>query len=214
MIRAPRPPSTTTPLLAHPAPPRVRPRVALRIGVSAFALAFAASCGGCECRSDQDCPPDAELLLCVEGSCVPRDPEDVEAEVACDADDDCPDGHACALDDRCYPAPPCLRIDHPALNTITGDGRGTLASVTDGCAHTVTTSAPVLEFSVEVDRLGVVSGDCTGTWVSAAQAGALDCAGQEVIVALGVPCSANVACDDDLACVDVGLGVAGAGVCR
>jgi hypothetical protein len=173
----------------------------------------------CPCASDQDCTTKlGTVLLCVEGACAVEDPPAAPAELgSCDADGQCGNGLACGIDDICFAAPRCQRIEVDlAFRNAAGDTGSVTSSVND-CTHTWLVDAGgggsfSATFDINLDGdLVELQGCDEGHWFAADRVGELVCGGVRwAISAAGEPAVSTCVNNCAAPCALIGEAV---GVC-
>jgi hypothetical protein len=149
----------------------------------------------CPCASDQDCTTNlGTVLLCVEGACAVADPPAAAPLLgACDDEGQCGAGQACGIDDICFAAAQCQRIEVP-LAFRNGDGdTGTVTASVDDCTHTWSVAAGAggsfdATFTINLDGdLVDLEGCDQGHWFAADRVGELTCEGVRWAIAAVEP---------------------------
>lgn len=172
----------------------------------------------CPCASDQDCTTKlGTVLLCVEGACAVEDPPAAAPELgACDADGQCGAGRACGIDEICFAAARCQRIEVPLVfRNADGDTGTVTAGGVDDCTHTWTVDAGgggsfSATFDINLDGdLVELSGCDEGHWFTADRVGELVCGGVRWAVSAAEPpvstCVGNCAAPCELLGETVGV---------
>lgn len=158
----------------------------------------------CPCGSDQDCSTRlGTVLLCVEGACAVADPPAADPELGrCNADGECAEGLGCGIEDICFVAPTCQRIDVALRFRIDEDTEGPITATRDDCEHSWSASAGAQSFeaTLDIDLDGTVQADgcTTGHWFAADRVGELLCEGvtwaiapEDVTTCVGAACPAT-----------------------
>lgn len=172
----------------------------------------------CPCASDQDCTTAlGTVLLCVDGACAVRDPPAAEPELgACDADGQCGAGRACGIDDICFAAARCQRIEVPLQFRNAAGDTGTVTASVDDCTHSWSVDAggggsfsATFDINLEGD-LVELSGCEQGHWFAADRVGELVCDGVRWAIAAADPPVTTCVVDCAAPCERIGEAV---GVC-
>lgn len=151
----------------------------------------------CPCGSDQDCTTKlGTVLLCVDGACAVADPPDAPSDLGvCDGNGECGAGQACGIDDTCFAAPRCQRIDVD-LQFKNGEGdTGDVTSTLNDCSHTWSVEAGVdgggsftATFTIDLaGDLVDLAGCEEGHWFPADRMGELVCGGVRWAISAAEP---------------------------
>lgn len=132
-------------------------------GVTLVALLTVAICTGCgECKTDQDCGRDGDVLLqCSEEKTC--EPSQVRATPSCLAAEDCPGGeeNAACLDGACHFKPACQRLEGSWSYQLRCDDGGdvseTLTPSFAACTTTLDFSGFTVSFTLPSQNASVVT---------------------------------------------------------